>query len=154
MAITIEDQPYTWALRGQKLMIVATSDEIAQVGFKYGVEVNVQGVPYSFYLNPAPDDRLYFDMNPLLDTMRNVEPQNFHFATDNTQIDSSGITLTFTLTEWNNIIRHLQTSEKYLTDSDYTNNCEAIYWAAWAASTIDDKIEKKICKLHLTSIED
>jgi hypothetical protein len=39
-------------------------------------------------------------MNPLLDTMRNVEPQNFHFATDNTQIDSSGITLTFTLTEW------------------------------------------------------
>ena len=100
MAITINDQPYLWALRGQKLMIVANSDETGNVGFKYGVQVILQGSPYQFYLNPAPDGRLYFDMNPLLDTMRNVEPQNFHFATDNTQIDSSGITLTFTLTEW------------------------------------------------------
>jgi len=100
MAITINDQPYTWALRGQKLMIVAISDETAQVGFKYGVQVTINGLPYQFYLSPAPDDRLYFDMNPLLDTMRNFEPQNFHFATDNTQQDNSGITLTFTLTEW------------------------------------------------------
>jgi hypothetical protein len=100
MAITINDQPYKWALRGQKLMIVATSDETANVGFKYGVQAIVQGVPYQFYLNAAPDDRLYFDLNPLLDTMRNYEPQNFHFATDNTQQDTSGITLTFTLTEW------------------------------------------------------
>jgi hypothetical protein len=100
MAITINDQPYKWALRGQKLMIVAISDETGNVGFKYGVEVIVQGTPYQFYLNPAPDARLYFDMNPLVDTMRNYEPQNFHFATDNTQQDNSGITLTFTLTEW------------------------------------------------------
>ena len=100
MAITINDQPYKWALRGQKLMIRATSDETANVGFKYGIQVIVQGTPYQFYLNPAPDTRLYFDMNPLLDTMRNVEPQNFHFATDNTQSDASAVTLTFTLTEW------------------------------------------------------
>jgi len=100
MAITINDQPYTWALRGQKLMIVAISDEVGNVGFKYGVQVILNGVPYQFYLSAAPDDRLYFDMNPLLDTMRNSEPQNFHFATDNTQQDNSGITLTFTLTEW------------------------------------------------------
>jgi len=100
MAITINDQPYTWALRGQKLMIVAISDEVGNVGFKYGVQVILNGVPYQFYLSAAPDDRLYFDMNPLLDTMRNSEPQNFHFATDNTQQDISGITLTFTLTEW------------------------------------------------------
>jgi hypothetical protein len=100
MAITIEDQPYTWALRGQKLMIVASSTEIAQVGFKYGVEVNVQGVPYNFYLNPAPDGRLYFDMQPLFDTMRNYEPQNFHFATDDTQQDDSALTYDFKLFEW------------------------------------------------------
>mgnify|MGYP000075483608 CR=1 FL=1 len=100
MAITINDQPYTWALRGQKLMIVAISDEVGNTGFKYGVEVILNGLPYQFYLSPAPDDRLYFDMSPLLDTMRNSEPQNFHFATDNTQVDTSGITLTFTLTEW------------------------------------------------------
>jgi hypothetical protein len=100
MAITIEDQPYTWALRGQKLMIVASSTEIAQVGFKYGVEVNVQGVPYNFYLNPAPDGRLYFDMQPLFDSMRNYEPQNFHFATDDTQQDDSALTYGFKLFEW------------------------------------------------------
>jgi hypothetical protein len=100
MAITITDQPYTWALRGQKLMIVAISDEVGNTGFKYGVQVILNGLPYQFYLSAAPDDRLYFDMNPLLDTMRNSEPQNFHFATDNTQPDNSGITLTFTLTEW------------------------------------------------------
>jgi hypothetical protein len=100
MAITIEDQPYTWALRGQKLMIVATSDQIGQVGFKYGVEVYVQGVPYNFYLTPAPDGRLYFDMQPLFDTMRNYEPQNFHLATNDTQQDDSALTYDFLLTEW------------------------------------------------------
>ena len=100
MAITINDQPYLWALRGQKLMIVAISDEVGNTGFKYGVQVILNGLPYQFYLSPAPDDRLYFDMNPLLDTMRNSEPQNFHFATDNTQVDTSGMTLTFTFTEW------------------------------------------------------
>lgn len=100
MAITIGDQPYTWALRGQKLMIVAISDETGNVGFKYGVQVIVQGTPYQFFLSAAPDTRLYFDMQTLLDTMRNSEPQNFHFATDNTQADNSGVSLTFTLTEW------------------------------------------------------
>jgi hypothetical protein len=100
MAITIEDQPYTWALRGQKLMIVASSDETAQVGFKYGVEVDIDGVLYNFYLSAAPDDRLYFDMQPLLDTMRNYEPVNFHLSTDDTVKDLSETFLNFTLTEW------------------------------------------------------
>jgi hypothetical protein len=100
MAITINDQPYLWALRGQKLMIVANSDETANVGFKYGVEIIIQGLPYNFYVSAAPDGRLYFDAQSLFNDMRNAEPQNFHFATDNTQIDSSGITLTFTLSEW------------------------------------------------------
>jgi len=60
MAITINDQPYKWALRGQKLMIVATSTEIAQVGFKYGVSIALDGVGYEFFLSPAPDGKLYF----------------------------------------------------------------------------------------------
>ena len=100
MAITINDQPYNWAVRGQKLMIIAISDEVANTGFKYGIEVIIQGNPYQFYLNPAPDDRLYFDMQPLVDTLRNYEPQNYHLSTDNTIDDASKLTLTFTLTEW------------------------------------------------------
>lgn len=100
MAITINDQPYNWAVRGQKLMIIAISDEVANTGFKYGIQVIIQGTPYQFYLSPAPDDRLYFDMQPLVDTLRNYEPQNYHLSTDNTIDDASKLTLTFTLTEW------------------------------------------------------
>jgi len=100
MAITINDQPYSWAVRGQKLMIVAISDEVANTGFKYGIQVIINGLPYQFYLSPAPDDRLYFDMQPLLDSLRNYEPLNYHLTTDNTINDLSKLTLTFTLTEW------------------------------------------------------
>ena len=100
MAITINDQPYSWAVRGQKLMIIAISDEVANTGFKYGIEVIINGSPYQFYLSPAPDDRLYFDMQPLLDSLRNYEPLNYLLTTDNTINDLSKLTLTFTLTEW------------------------------------------------------
>jgi hypothetical protein len=100
MAITINDQPYAWALRGQKLIIIANSDATANTGFKYGVEIFVQGTPYQFYLSAAPDNRLYFDMQPLFDSMRNLEPLNYHFATDNTALDNSAVTFEFRLTEW------------------------------------------------------
>lgn len=100
MAITINDQPYSWAVRGQKLMIIATSDETANTGFKYGVEVIVAGVQYQFYISAAPDGKLFFDMQPLFDSMRNNEPLNYHFTTDDTIDDSSDLDYQFTLTEW------------------------------------------------------
>lgn len=100
MAITINDQPYAWAVRGQKLMIIATSDETANTGFKYGVDVVVAGVQYEFYISPAPDGKLFFDMQPLFDSMRNNEPLNYHFSTDDTIDDSSDLDYQFTLTEW------------------------------------------------------
>lgn len=100
MAITIEDQPYKWAVRGQKLMVIASSTETAQTGFRYGVEVVIDSKTYNFYLPAAPDGRLYFDLAPLLDDMRNYEPLNFHFSTDDTVDDLSKKTIDFTLTEW------------------------------------------------------
>ena len=100
MAITINDQPYPWAVRGQKLMIIATSTETAQTGFRYGVEVVIDSKTYNFYIPAAPDDKLYFDLNPLLDDMRNYEPLNFHFSTDDTVDDLSKKVITFTLSEW------------------------------------------------------
>ena len=92
MAITIEDQPYKWAVRGQKLMIIAISDETSNSGFRYGVEVTVAGKLYSFYVSAAPDDRLYFDM-------RNVLNANSHYATDDTVDDNSPLSMSFTLSE-------------------------------------------------------
>ncbi len=100
MAITINDQPYPWAVRGQKLMIIATSDETAQPGFRYGVEVLLNGTPYTFYVAAAPDTRLYFDVQSLVNDMRNSEPLNYHLSTDNTITDLSKITMDFTLSEY------------------------------------------------------
>ena len=99
MAITIEDQPYKWAVRGQKLMIIATSDETSNSGFRYGVDVTVAGKLYSFYVSAAPDDRLYFDLSPLVDDMRNVLNANSHYATDDTVDDNSPLSMSFTLSE-------------------------------------------------------
>lgn len=100
MALTINDQPYKWAVRGQKLMIIATSTETAQTGFRYGVEVVIDAKTYNFYLPAAPDGKLYFDLSPLLEDMRNYEPLNFHFSTDDTVDDLSKKTIDFTLSEW------------------------------------------------------
>jgi hypothetical protein len=98
--ITIIDQPYEWAVRGQKLMIVASSTETAQVGFRYGVEIDIDGTLYNFYVAAAPDGNLYFDVQSLLNDMRNYEPVNFHLTTDDTVDDLSKKVLNFTLTEW------------------------------------------------------
>ena len=98
--ITVQDEPYAWALRGQKLMVIASSDETAQNGFRYGIEVNIDGKLYNFYVPAAPDNNLYFDLAPLLDDMRNYEPLDYHFSTDATQDDLSKRQVNVTLTEW------------------------------------------------------
>ena len=100
MALSIIDEPYAWALRGQKLMVIASSTETAQNGFRYGVEVNIDGKLYNFYVPASPDDNLYFDLAPLLDDMRNYEPLGYHFSTDDTQDDGSKRFVNITLSEW------------------------------------------------------
>lgn len=100
MAISIIDEPYAWALRGQKLMVIASSTETAQNGFRYGIEVNIDGKLYNFYVPASPDDNLYFDLAPLLDDMRNYEPLGYHFSTTATQDDLSKHQVVITLSEW------------------------------------------------------
>jgi len=79
MAITIQDQPYPWSPRGQKLMIVASSDNTGQDGFQYQVVVynTVTDKTYTFFLSPAVDGRLYFDMQSLIQ-LRNRELEFMH----------------------------------------------------------------------------
>ena len=100
MAITIEDQPYAWALRGQKLMVVASSTETGQTGFRYGVEVVIDAKTYNFYIPASPDDRLYFDLAPLLMEMRNYETAAWHYSTDDTEDDLSKHSVSFSISEW------------------------------------------------------
>lgn len=104
MAITIEDQPYTWSARGQKLMIVASSDETAQDGFQYGVTVtnNTTSQVFNFYISPAIDDRLYFDLQSLIQ-LRNREAQGdqLHNLNTGTLDDTSACNnIIFSVSEW------------------------------------------------------
>jgi hypothetical protein len=73
--ITLEQQPYAWSARGQKLIYRASSDQTTQTGFKYIVRVtdvsNTRN--YEFLYDPTPfDEKLYFDLNPLV-YLRNWE---------------------------------------------------------------------------------
>lgn len=79
MAITIEDQPYSWSARGQKLMIVASSTNTAQDGFQYGLVIDntTTGQSFNFYIPPAIDGRLYFDIQSLVQ-IRNAEAATMH----------------------------------------------------------------------------
>lgn len=69
MAITITDQPTNFAKVGQKLMIVATSTEVAQPNFRYVVRVtNVIGsedLP-QVIVPPNPQNRLMFDLSQVV----------------------------------------------------------------------------------------
>jgi hypothetical protein len=100
MAITINDQPYQWAVRGQKLMIIATSTETAQNGFRYGLTVTINLKVYNFYITPYIDDKLYFDLNSLVNTLRNDEPLNYHMETDDTYDDQSKLNVSFSIAEY------------------------------------------------------
>jgi hypothetical protein len=104
MAITIEDQPNTWSARGQKLMIVASSTNTANDGFQYGVTVtnNSTSQVFTFYISPAIDDRLYFDLQSLIQ-LRNREAQGdqLHNLDTGTLNDTSAWNnITFSIAEW------------------------------------------------------
>ena len=97
MALTILDEPFNWVVRGQKIMLIASSTETAQLGFRYGLNITVDAKTYTFYLSPAPDNYMYFDISPLVDDLRN---KNYHFETDGTLDDLSKYALSAAITEW------------------------------------------------------
>lgn len=104
MAITIEDQPYTWSARGQKLMIVASSTNTAQDGFQYGVTVTNYNTTqvFDFYITPAIDDKLYFDLQSLIQ-LRNLEAEGteLHDLDTGTLDDTAASNeIGFSVSEW------------------------------------------------------
>ena len=67
MAITIHQQPYQYTALKQKLMVVATSTNIGQPGFRYVVEVSVNGGTINtFYVQPNLSGALVFDLYPVV----------------------------------------------------------------------------------------
>jgi hypothetical protein len=131
MAITIEDQPYSWSARGQKLMIVASSTETAQDGFQYGVTVDnvTTGQTFNFYISPAIDGRLYFDLQSLIQ-LRNREAQGdqLHNLDTGTLDDTScWNNITFSIAEWWIVAGVLTEAEGSSVNSEDTIYVNAYY---------------------------
>jgi len=91
MALTINEQPYAWTPRGQKLIYDLTSTNSGNAGFRFGIEVTdtASGKVYFFYLQPSPDGHIYFDLNPLVN-LHNYEGSAIHNTTAATYTETLG----------------------------------------------------------------
>jgi hypothetical protein len=68
MAITIAEQPRALTLKGQKLIILASSNMQAQTGFKYLIEVDDElgNLIAKYYIPKNPQNRLVFDLSEVI----------------------------------------------------------------------------------------
>jgi hypothetical protein len=66
MAITIQQQPYTYTALKQKLIVVATSTNVGQPGFRYVLTVSNGTTTNIFYVQPNLSGALVFDLNPVV----------------------------------------------------------------------------------------
>jgi len=67
MAITIQQEPYSYTALKQKLIVVATSTNVGQPGFRYVIEVTCNGGnTNTFYVQPNLSGALVFDLNPVV----------------------------------------------------------------------------------------
>jgi hypothetical protein len=73
MAITIHQQPYKYTALKQKLIVVATSSNIGQTGFRYVIEVSINGgAANTFYVQPNINGALVFDLNPVVSSQMDL----------------------------------------------------------------------------------
>lgn len=86
MAITITDQPFSPTVRGQDLMIVASSTNVAQSGFQFKVVVSDGTNTFSFYKPPNPANRLMANLRgyPQLRNADAIGGTVVHFLEDQT----------------------------------------------------------------------
>ena len=92
MALTFVDTPYTWTLRGQRLLFRVSSTNTAQTGFKYGVVVATASKQYEFFVDrsPATND-LLFDMSSVVKLFNDESTPDMHCApADNPWDEPSG----------------------------------------------------------------
>jgi hypothetical protein len=66
MAITIQQQPYIFTALKQKLIVVATSTNVGQPGFRYVITVSNNTTTNVFYVQPNLNGALVFDLNPVV----------------------------------------------------------------------------------------
>jgi len=66
MAITIQQQPYIFTALKQKLIVVATSTNVGQPGFRYVLTISNGTTTNIFYVQPNLSGALVFDLNPVV----------------------------------------------------------------------------------------
>ena len=66
MSITIQQQPYIFTALKQKLIVVATSTNVGQPGFRYVISVSNGTTTNIFYVQPNLSGALVFDLNPVV----------------------------------------------------------------------------------------
>jgi len=77
MAITIQQQPYSYTALKQKLIVVATSTNVGQPGFRYVIEVTCNGGnTNTFYVQPNLSGALVFDLNPVVSSAMDLGVNN------------------------------------------------------------------------------
>jgi len=94
MAITITDQPTNFAKVGQKLMIVATSTNVAQPNFRYVVRLyntQLSELMTEMIVPPNPVNRLMFDCSQVL--MHEVALNVYNPASERNYINSSFVSV-------------------------------------------------------------
>lgn len=96
MAITIQQQPYSYTALKQKLIVVATSTQVGQPGFRYVIEVTCNGGnTNTFYVQPNLSGALVFDLNPVVSSAMDLGVNNIGdgatsiFASTSVQDDST-----------------------------------------------------------------
>lgn len=104
MAITIHQQPYKYTALKQKLIVVATSSNIGQPGFRYVVEVSVNGgTATTFYVQPNINGALVFDLNPVVKDLMDLgvnttDGSRSLFASTTVQDDSTARNIMYVAT--------------------------------------------------------
>lgn len=93
MAITIDDQPYQYTPIGQRLMLVASSNNVSNAGFRFVFDFG------SFQVNVQPNaaNKGVLDLAPIFREQLQHDPSN-HFAT-NTSENSSVALISCTIKE-------------------------------------------------------
>jgi len=77
MAITIQQEPYSYTALKQKLIVVATSTNVGQPGFRYVIEVTCNGGnTNTFYVQPNLSGALVFDLNPVVSSAMDLGVNN------------------------------------------------------------------------------
>jgi hypothetical protein len=84
MAITIQDQPYAWSPRGQRLIFYMTSDNSTQPGFRVQATVTATSSSsvYTFMLSVDPYGGMIYDLGSLVSLRNYEETATIHAAVD------------------------------------------------------------------------